>query len=113
MYGLIALDRDCSTIRGLVFYEHGETPGLGGEIENPRWRQGWVQKRVYDTEGNLRISVIKGKVDATDPDAIYQIDGLSGATLTTRGVDQLVKFWLGASGYGKLLQQWRRTGIHE
>jgi len=113
MYGFIGLDRDLNTVTGLVFYEHGETPGLGGEIENLRWRQSWVGKRVYDQSGNLRLEVIKGIVDPTRPEAQYQVDGLSGATLTTRGVDQLVKFWLGNQGYGKLLANWRRSGIEE
>ncbi len=107
MYGLIALDRDLTTIKGFVFYEHGETPGLGGEVDNPRWRQSWVGKKAFDAEGNLRLSVIKGKVDPTAAEANYQIDGLSGATLTTRGVDQLVKFWLGRQGYGSLLDNLR------
>lgn len=114
MYGLIALAEDCSTVRGLVFFEHGETPGLGGEIDNPRWRQGWVGKQVYDNAGNLSLKVIKGKVDTAQPQAIHQVDGLSGATLTTQGVDNMVQFWLGANGYGKLLQNWRsQGGIHE
>lgn len=113
MYGLIALARDCSTVRGLVFYEHGETPGLGGEIENPRWRQGWVGKQIYDAAGNVRLRVIKGKVDAAAPQVVHLVDGLSGATLTTQGVDNMVQFWLGAGGYGQLLQHWRKEGIRE
>jgi Na+-transporting NADH:ubiquinone oxidoreductase subunit C len=107
MYGLIALDRDLRTIRGFAFYEHGETPGLGGEVDNPNWKQIWVGKQAFDLEGNLAIRVIKGKVDPADPNALFQVDGLSGSTLTTRGVDQMVQFWLGDSGYGPFLKKLR------
>lgn len=107
MYGLIALDRDLRTIKGFTFYEHGETPGLGGEVDNPRWKQIWVGKQAFDMDGHIQIRVIKGKVDPTDPNALYQVDGLSGSTLTTRGVDQIVQFWLGEAGYGPFLKKFR------
>ena len=107
MYGLIALDRDLMTIKGFTFYEHGETPGLGGEVDNPRWKRIWVNKLAFDDDGNLKIRVIKGKVDPANLDAKFQIDGLSGSTLTTRGVDQMVQFWLGDMGYGPFLKEFR------
>ena len=107
MYGFMALDRDLKTITGFTFYEHGETPGLGGEVDNPKWKQLWVGKKAFDDDWSVRIEVIKGKTDPADPDAMYQIDGLSGSTLTTRGVDQLVQFWLGDQGYGPFLRQLR------
>ncbi len=105
MYGFIAMGKDLKTVKGFTFYEHGETPGLGGEVDNPRWKKQWKGKKVYDDEWNLRIEVLKGKVDQMSPDAIHQIDGLSGSTLTTRGVDQLVKFWLGKNGYNSLIDR--------
>ncbi len=107
MYGFIALDRDLKTIKGFTFYQHGETPGLGGEVDNPRWKRIWVGKQAFDSNGHVRIRVIKGKVDPDSPDAKYKIDGLSGSTLTTRGVDQMVQFWLGENGYGPFLKQLR------
>ena len=110
MYGFMALDRDLRTIRGFTFYEHGETPGLGGEVDNPRWKKIWVGKQAYDVEGHVRIEVIKGNVDRTRPGAIYQVDGLSGSTLTTRGVDRMVKFWLGDDGYGPYIRYLRGEG---
>ncbi|MDX1700499.1 MAG: Na(+)-translocating NADH-quinone reductase subunit C, partial [Melioribacteraceae bacterium] len=100
LYGFIALDKDLKTIKGLTFYEHGETPGLGGEVDNPRWKNQWKGKQAFDEEGNITIEVIKGIVDRSSPKSNYQIDGLSGSTITTRGVDNLVKFWLGEQGYG-------------
>jgi Na+-transporting NADH:ubiquinone oxidoreductase subunit C len=114
MYGFIALKNDIQTVAGFIFYEHGETPGLGGEVDNPLWRAQWVGKQAFDKSGALKIEVIKGKVDPASPLARYQIDGLSGATLTTRGVDHLVKFWLGANGYEPLLNNLRaKAVVHE
>ena len=105
LYGFIALDRDLKTIRGITFYEHAETPGLGGEIDNPRWKNIWNGKQAFDEKGNLRIKVIKGIVDTSRQAAKYQIDGLSGATRTTHGVNALVRFWLGSDGYGPFLNK--------
>jgi len=95
MYGFVALDRNLKTILGLTFYEHGETPGLGGEIDNPGWKALWRGKQAFDAEGNLAIEVIKGKVDPYSARAAYQVDGLSGSTLTTRGVNHMIRYWIG------------------
>ena len=111
MYGFIALDRDLKTVRGFTIYEHGETPGLGGEVDNPRWKSTWKGKHAFDEEGTLRIRVIKGNVDLSRPDAPYQIEGLSGATLTTYGVNGMVSFWLGENGYSTLIEGLRKD-IH-
>ena len=107
MYGFIALDKDLRTVKGFTFYEHGETPGLGGEVDNPKWKQSWIGKKITDDNGKLKIRVVKEKVDPNDPNAKYRVDGLSGATLTTRGVDALVQFWLGENGYGPFLDRLR------
>ena len=108
MYGLLALGPDLTTIENLSFYEHGETPGLGGEVDNPRWKAHWVGKQAFDSEGKVRIEVIKGQVTRQTPDAQYKVDGLSGATFTARGVGNLVQFWLGDEGYGPLLDRMRK-----
>ncbi|MHB8058241.1 MAG: Na(+)-translocating NADH-quinone reductase subunit C [Desulfuromonadaceae bacterium] len=110
MYGFIALGPDLSTVRGFGFYEHGETPGLGGEIDNPAWRGKWPGKMVYDKIGNLRIEVVKGAVDATTPGAEHKVDGISGATLTARGVSNLLNYWLGENGYQPFLHNLRKSG---
>jgi len=110
MYGFIALDRDLVTIQGFTFYEHGETPGLGGEVDNPLWKKSWIGKQAFDADRNLIIQVIKGKVDAASPKALHQVDGLSGSTLTTRGVDQTIRFWLGNLGYGPFLINLQEEG---
>ncbi len=98
-------------MRGFSFYEHGETPGLGGEVDNPNWKQQWPGKKVYDEQGKLRITVLKGTVDRNAPDAVYQADGLAGSTLTARGVDNLLKYWLGADGYRPFIEQLQQRGI--
>lgn len=106
MYGYIALDADMRTIAGLTFYEHGETPGLGGEIENPRWQMKWKGRKAFDDTGALRIRVIKGAAGPADTDP-YRIDGLSGATITSRGVSNTLLLWLGANGFGPFLDRFR------
>ena len=112
MYGFMALDRDLKTIKGFTFYEHGETPGLGGEVDNPKWKALWKGKMAFDESNEVKIEVIKGLVDTSRPDAKYKVDGLSGSTLTTRGVHNLVRFWLGDEGYGPLLKKLREGGIN-
>ena len=107
MFGFMALDKDLRTIEGFTFYEHGETPGLGGEVDNPKWKAQWKGKQAFDENWNVSIQVIKGIVDPDGPKANSQIDGLSGSTLTTRGVDELVKFWLGNQGYGPFFKNLR------
>ncbi|WP_428821406.1 Na(+)-translocating NADH-quinone reductase subunit C [Microbulbifer sp. MCCC 1A16149] len=104
LYGFLALENDLKTVAGLGFYEHKETPGLGGEVDNPRWKAQWEGKEVYDADGNVDIAVIKGSVDANTPNAEHKVDGLSGATLTSKGVNNLVNFWLGSQGYGPFLK---------
>lgn len=104
MWGYLALESDLDTVVGLGFYQHGETPGLGGEIENPRWREQWEGKHIYDENGQVAIQVLKGQVDPSNPRADHQIDGLSGATLTTNGVSNMMRFWLGDQGWGKFIK---------
>ncbi len=108
LYGFLALEGDFRTIAGLKFYDHAETPGLGGEVDNPSWRQKWDGKVAFDESGKPIIEVIKGAVDQTRAGAEHRVDGLAGATLTTRGVDNLLKFWLGENGFGPFLQRMRK-----
>ncbi|MBW2275998.1 MAG: NADH:ubiquinone reductase (Na(+)-transporting) subunit C [Deltaproteobacteria bacterium] len=107
LYGFLALDVDGTTVRGLAFYEHGETPGLGGEVDNPKWRALWPGRQVFDESGEVRIEVIKGRAGAPADDP-HRVDGLSGATMTSRGVSELVRFWVSEHGYGVYLGRLRR-----
>lgn len=103
MYAFLALEPDLKTVAGISFFEHGETPGLGGEIENPRWQEGWVGRRVRDERGRPVFRVDRGRTPEGAPDAEYRIDGLTGATITSQGVENMVRFWLGEEGYGTYL----------
>lgn len=98
LYGYMALESDLNTVIGLGFAEHGETPGLGGEVDNPNWKAKWPGKKVYK-DGEVELGLIKGTVDPASANADWQVDGLSGATLTSNGVTNLVQFWLGEQGY--------------
>ena len=110
MYGYLALADDGVTVKGLRFYAHAETPGLGDQLDKPAWREQWKGKRIVDADGQLRIEVIRGFVQTDDNDsAIYQIDGLAGATLTGRGVTNLVHYWIGQHGFGPYLQNFRQS----
>ena len=103
MKGYLALEPNFNTVIGLEFFDHKETPGLGGEIDNPKWKAIWKGKEVYSDNGDVLISVIKGSVDKFSNDSKYQVDGLSGATITSNGVSNLLSFWLGDMGYGPLI----------
>ena len=103
LFGYIAIDKDLNTIKGLEFYAHKETPGLGAEVDNPKWKALWDGKSIYKN-GEVEIEVIKGKVDPANQMASYQVDGLSGATLTSRGVTNMLVYWFGESGYKETLK---------
>jgi Na+-transporting NADH:ubiquinone oxidoreductase subunit C len=107
LYGFMALESDLKTVVGLGFYQHAETPGLGGEVDNPNWKAQWTGKVVFDESGEPAISVVKGGVDPSNPNAEHQVDALAGATLTSRGVENLVRFWLGEDGFGPFLEHLR------
>jgi Na+-transporting NADH:ubiquinone oxidoreductase subunit C len=108
MRGFLAMDPDGNTVRGLRFYEHAETPGLGDQIDKPVWREQWVGKQLYADGDRPRIEVIKGFVDRNSPSAMHQVDGLAGATLTGRGVTNLIRYWTGPDAFGPYLAR-RRT----
>lgn len=108
LYGFIAIEENGDDIYGLQFYEHGETPGLGAEVDNPRWKALWQGKQLLDDDGNLAITVAK---TAPAQGADYHVDALSGATLTSNGVDSLVRFWMGEQGYDTFLDNLRNGEI--
>ncbi len=110
LYGFVALAPDANEIRGLTFYQHGETPGLGGEVDNPSWKAKWPGRNVYGPDGSgpsqwgePKIAVKKGMAGSPTEDP-YQVDGLSGATITSKGVSNLLRFWLGEQGFGPFLK---------
>jgi len=109
MYAYLAVEADGNQVAGISFYKHGETPGLGGEIANPRWQESWKGKRIYDSRGKVRLALVKG-ADSEPASAPFQVDALSGATLTSNGVTNLIRFWLGDQGYGPYFRRHFRQG---
>ncbi|MFM1896909.1 MAG: hypothetical protein RLZZ385_1983 [Pseudomonadota bacterium] len=99
LHGFLALEGDGNTVTGIGFYEHKETPGLGAEVDNPDWKALWPGKSIYDQQGDVALSVVRG-VGGGDS----EIDGLAGATLTSRGVQNLIRFWMGDEGFGPFLR---------
>ena len=92
LYGYLAVEPDGKTVKGITFYKHKETAGLGGEVEKPWFQNNFVGKQFIDDEGNLiSIQVIKGKVSDDDPQSYHKVDGISGATITGRGLNQFLK----------------------
>ena len=122
LYGFLSLDADGQTVQSINFYDQQETPGLGGEVVNPKWRALWKGKKVYaETDqpslekgliteadiGEPALSLIKGSVDPTKAGSQYQVDGLAGATLTSTGVTNLVRYWTSDEGFAPYLKKVR------
>ncbi|MCB1671731.1 MAG: Na(+)-translocating NADH-quinone reductase subunit C [Gammaproteobacteria bacterium] len=104
LYGFLALEGDGNTVDGIGFYELKETPGLGAEVTNPRWRNQWPGKKIYAASGDVALDVVRGSGSGPS-----QISGLAGATLTSRGVENLIQFWMGENGFGPFLQNLRNS----
>lgn len=98
IFGLLTLDKDLNTIKGVNFYQHKETPGLGSRIEEPQWQATWVDKELYNEDGSMKMAVTKAGTAREG-----QVDGISGATLTIRGVNNLLQFWMGDNGFKPFL----------
>jgi len=125
MYGFMALEADGETVVGMNLYDQAETPGLGGEVVNPKWKALWKGKKVYNFSGKevhesnlsekgqtieigeVALGLVKGSVDPSKAGSEYQVDALAGATLTSRGVSNLVQYWMSKEGYGLYLAKLR------
>lgn len=110
MLGYLSLAPDGNTIKGLRFYSHAETPGLGDQIDKEAWRSLWVGKKVYGDGDDPEIRVVRGPVPAGAAGPEHLIDGMSGATLTGNGVSGLVRYWTGPNGFGPYLKNYREAG---
>ncbi len=92
MFGYFAIEPDAETVKGITFYKHKETPGLGGEVDKDWFKNNFIGKKLIDVSGNLvSIEVVKGYVSNSDPDADHKVDGISGATITGKGVTTFLK----------------------
>ncbi|WP_135444934.1 Na(+)-translocating NADH-quinone reductase subunit C [Vibrio tasmaniensis] len=109
MYAFVAVETDGNTVSGITYYEQGETPGLGGEVENPTWRAQFVGKKLFDEYHKPAIQVVKG---GAPQGSEHGVDGLSGATLTSVGVQHTFDFWLGDMGFGPFLAKVRDGGLN-
>lgn len=111
LYGFLSLDPDGQTVQSINFYDQAETPGLGGEVVNPNWRALWKGKKIYakdDTDFSEPVlGLIKGTVDPSKPGSENQVDGLAGATLTSTGVTNLIKYWMSKEGFASYLSKVR------
>jgi Na+-transporting NADH:ubiquinone oxidoreductase subunit C len=87
IHGLIALEADLATIRAVTFFDHEETPGLGGEISSLHFRNQFADKRVLDSTGQVRLIIQPASTEAAGPN---EVDGLTGATKTTRRVEAML-----------------------
>ncbi|WOT03840.1 Na(+)-translocating NADH-quinone reductase subunit C [Shewanella youngdeokensis] len=96
IYGYIALQPDLNTIENVIFYEHGETPGIGDFLNDPQWTAQWHGKQLFNAKGKVAFKVVKG---GAKPGDIHGVDAVSGATMSGRGVQRAVKFWFGAEGF--------------
>jgi Na+-transporting NADH:ubiquinone oxidoreductase subunit C len=108
MYAYVALDGRGERVKGVTFYAHAETPGLGAEIDNPRWRASWAGKRLFGDDGAMRFDIAKGQPAPEAAD--YHVDAIAGATLTSDGVENMVHYWLGEQGYGPFLERLANGG---
>jgi len=104
LYGYISLETDLNTVKSITFYQHGETAGLGGEVDNPKWKALWNGKLVDIRAESPALTVVKkGQVK----DASHEVDGLSGATITSRAVGHMIDLWFGNQGYGPFISAQR------
>jgi Na+-transporting NADH:ubiquinone oxidoreductase subunit C len=110
MHAFVALDVDGVTIKGVNYYEHAETPGLGGEVQNPKWVAQFVGKKLTDDAGLPTIKVLKP--GNAKPESMTDIDGLSGATLTSNGVQHTFEFWAGTKGFAPFLTKVRQGALN-
>jgi len=88
LYGFIALSNDFINVKGITFFQHGETPGLGGEVDNPIFQKQFIDQKIIDDDGNfVSINIVKPGMAK----GYHEVDGLSGATITCKGLTTFLK----------------------
>ena len=92
LFGFLALDKDKNTVKGITFYKHKETPGLGGEVDKKWFQDSFVGKRIFNSENDLvSVEVLKGAVSMLPKNKqIYAVDGITGATITSKGLSNFL-----------------------
>jgi Na+-transporting NADH:ubiquinone oxidoreductase subunit C len=107
MFGYVGLEADLNTVKSVIYSDHKETPGLGAEVLNPKWKALWPGKKIYNDAGEVKSRLVKGGAKAGD---IHGVDALSGATLTSNGVTNTLQFWFGKEGYAPFITKYRAEG---
>jgi len=108
LYGYIALQADLNTIADITFYEQNETPGLGDQVAQPEWLAKWRGRKIYDESGKFRFAVAGRMVEPGSSAARYEVDAITGATVTGDAVTRLMRYWFGPYGYGPFLERIRK-----
>jgi len=108
MFGYVGLEADLNTVKNVIYSDHKETPGLGAEVLNPKWKALWPGKKIYNDAGEVKSILVKGGAKAGD---IHGVDALSGATLTSNGVTHTLQFWFGEEGYAPFIAKFRAEGV--
>lgn len=98
----LALEGDLNTVAGLTITEQGETPGLGANIATDSWQGKWPGTLLADDTGTIRVSVVKGGAEPP-----FEVDAITGATRTSNGVENMIRFWVGPDGFGPVLEALR------
>jgi Na+-transporting NADH:ubiquinone oxidoreductase subunit C len=102
--GFVALDDDKNTVYGAYFNHESETAGLGAEIKDSKeWQEKFIGKRVFDADGNVAIEVVKV---VNKPE--HQVDAVTGATLTSNGVSDMLQKGFAAYAQTFKDEQWQR-----
>ena len=89
LYGYFAIENDGLTVKGIRFYKHKETPGLGGEVSKKWFQNNFIGKEIYNDKE--LVSIIVAKAGYADKNSLYEVDGISGATITSNGVTSFLK----------------------
>lgn len=108
MYGYVGVESDLNTVKSVIYSDHKETPGLGAEVLNPKWKALWPGKKIYNDAGEVKVKLVKGGAKAND---IHGVDALSGATLTSNGVTHTLQFWFGEEGYKTFITKYLAEGV--
>ena len=95
IWGFVALETDLKTIKGIVFDHKGETPGLGARITEGAVQDRYKQKEIFDNNGGFTsVEMVKGENNPESKLGIHKVDGMSGATLTAKGVNEMLDNYL-------------------
>ncbi len=108
MYGFVGLQPDLNTVRSVIYSDHKETPGLGALVTSEHWKSLWPGKKMLDDDYNVAIKIVKGGAKAGD---VHGVDAVTGATLTSKGVQNTLNFWFGKQGYGPFIAKYANGGL--